>query len=208
MRTYSSPTRDADAAATRRRIIDAAELLFVRDGFAATSIRAIAAEAQVSVQSVNLAGPKASLLIAAFELSFAGDEGRHALTSRPALVEIMGNPDTEAALAAYVTFLSEANQRSAPIIRALRAAADADAAARAAYRDLEERRHRDMVNGARWLVSRGLVALTLTAEAADVLGYVTGPETYLAFAEDRGWRPDRYEDWLARALRSLIIDVY
>jgi len=207
VRTYSSPTRVADAAATRRRIIDAAALLFVRDGFAATSIKAIAAEAQVSVQSVNLAGPKASLLIAAFELSFAGDEGRHALTSRPELAEIMGNPDTDAALAEYVVFLSAANQRSAAIVRALRAAADADGAARAAYKDLEDRRHRDMVNGAHWMASRGLVALTSSAEVADVLGYVTGPETYLAFA-DRGWRSLKYEEWLLRVLRSLIIDVY
>lgn len=208
MRTYSSPSRVAEAAVTRRRIIDAAARLFIRDGFAATSMKAIALEAGVSVQSVNLAGPKASLLIAAFELSFAGDEGRHALTSRPELVEIMQNPSTDGALTAYVGFLSAANQRSAPLIRALRAAADADAAARAAFADLEQRRHRDMVNGAHWMASRGLVALASSAEVADVLGYVTGPETYLAFAEDRGWRPIKYEEWLLRALHSLIIDVY
>jgi len=171
-------------------------------------MKSIAGEAGVSVQSVNLAGPKSALLIAAFELAFAGDEGRHALTDRPVLLEIMGNPDTEAALTAYVAFLTAANQRSAAIVRAMRAAADADATARAAYRDLEERRHRDMTNGAHWLASRQLVSPAAVAEVADVLGYVTGPETYLAFAEDRGWRPIRYEEWLLRTLNSLIIEVY
>ena len=40
------------ALATRHRVLDAAETLFVRDGYAATTIAAIAEEADVAVQTV------------------------------------------------------------------------------------------------------------------------------------------------------------
>ncbi len=82
-RSYHTPRRQADAAATRANIIDAAARLFIRDGYVATSLKAIAAEADVSVPTVHANGPKHALLIAAFERTFAGDEGRHSLaTSR------------------------------------------------------------------------------------------------------------------------------
>jgi AcrR family transcriptional regulator len=207
-RDYSSPSRAATAARTRRLIVESAAELFVRDGYVATTMQAIASRAGVSVQSVNLAGPKSALLIAAFETAFAGDEGRHSLTERPALQEIMGQADTEAVLDAYARFLSDANRRSAAIIRVMRTAADADVVVRAAFTDLERRRARDMRLGAEWMVNRDLIQRPSIAEAADVLGYLTGPDTYLVFVEDRGWTPERYETWLHRAIRTLILGVY
>ena len=207
-REYSSPARAANAARTRLLIVQAATELFVRDGYVATTMQAIAARAEVSVQSVHLAGPKAAILIAAFELAFAGDEGRHSLTERPALQEIMGHPDTDAVLAGYVRFLTEANKHAAAIVRVMRAASDADPLVRAAFDDLEERRARDMRLGAEWMVSRGLIHESAVAMAADVLGYLTGPDTYLAFVDDRGWTPEWYETWLDRAIRALILDFY
>jgi len=207
-REYSSPARAANAVRTRRLIVDAATALFVRDGYTATTMAAIARHAGVSVQTVHLAGPKASILIAAFEIAFAGDEGSHALTERPALQEIMGHPDTDAVLSGYVRFLSDANRRAAAILRVMRAAADADPLARAAFEDLEARRSRDMRLGAEWMVARKLIDESAVTLAADVLGYVTGPDTYLALVDDRNWAPEWYETWLDRAIRVLILDVY
>lgn len=202
-RSYSSPLREADAAATRTRIVEAAARLFIRDGYAATPMRAIAIEAGVSIQSVHLAGPKHGLLLAAFERSFAGDEGRHSLTERPALIEIMAQPDAERALVGYVEFLGAANERSAAIVRALKAAADADPAAREAYRDLEQRRRRDIRLGAEHLAQRGLIAAAGVEDAAAVLGLLTSSEAYLHFI-DAGWDRARYQAWLAGSLRQLL----
>jgi len=184
--------------------VDAAATLFARDGYAATSLKAIAAEAGVSVQSVHLAGPKSSLMLAAFERTFAGDEGRHSLAERPALVEIMAEPDIDVALGAYVDFLAEANERAAPVWSAFRAAADADPAVRALYVDIEQRRMRDMHVGAGWAVSRGLVAEAGASRAADVLGLITGPDTYLHFVGSCGWSLEAYRDWVARSIRVLL----
>ncbi len=54
-RSYHSPLRKQEAANTRARVLDAAAELFGRDGYALTSMQAIAELAGVSVQTVNLA---------------------------------------------------------------------------------------------------------------------------------------------------------
>ena len=62
-RKYDATARRASAAATRERICAAAEQRFVRDGYARTSIRAVAKAAGVAEATVYLAFPnKAALL--------------------------------------------------------------------------------------------------------------------------------------------------
>ncbi len=202
-RSYQSPKRQAEAAATRANIVDTAGRLFVRDGYVATSIKAIAAEAGVSIPTVHLNGPKHALLIAAFERTFAGDEGRHSLTERPELIEIMSEPDTDAAISRYVDFLIEANRRSAAIVRAMLAAADSDAEVRSAYLDLEMRRHRDMTIAAGWFLQRERIRVDQVALAADVLGLLTGPDPWTYFTVTRGWDAAAYRSWLTAQLIHL-----
>ena len=66
LRNSASPTlREARSALTRRHIVDAAQTLFLEDGYAGTSIGAIARRAGVSVQTIyNAVGNKAALLSA------------------------------------------------------------------------------------------------------------------------------------------------
>lgn len=202
-RSYHSPQRQADAAATRTSIVEAAARLFIRDGYVATSFKAIAAEAGVSVPTVHLNGPKHALLIAAVERTVAGDEGRHSLTERPELVAIMGEPDTDRAIARYVDFLISANQRSAAIVRAMHAAADSDGQVRAAYLDLETRRHRDMTIAAGWFGRRGRIRGDHLDAAADMLGLLTGPDPWTHLVVTRGWDTAAYRAWLTAQLIRL-----
>lgn len=204
-RTYTSPMRDADAANTRARIVDAAGRLFIRDGYAATPLKAIAVEAGVSVQSVHLAGPKSSLLLAAFERTFAGDEGRHPLSERPELQAIIAEPDNERSLAMYIDFLAAANERSAAIWKALEAAADADPQARAAASDLESRRLAEMQTAAQLFLSRGLIEPDSLQQAADQFGFLTAPHTFLYYVEGRGWTVAQYKEWLRSTLITLVL---
>lgn len=59
--------RDRRRVQTRTRIIDTAQRLFMAEGFQATTVRKIAAEAGVSVGSVMAVGDKDSLLLIAFD---------------------------------------------------------------------------------------------------------------------------------------------
>lgn len=51
-RAYNSPRRQQQAAATRRGILEAAQRLFERQGYPATTMEAIAAEAGVALKTV------------------------------------------------------------------------------------------------------------------------------------------------------------
>lgn len=203
-RSYISPLRAAEAARTRARIVEAAGVLFARDGYAATTMKAIAAEAGVSVQSVHLAGPKAALLIAAFETAFAGDEGAHSLSERPAMAQIMAQADTDAALGAWLDYVAAANGRTAPLSRAMRTAGEIDETAHDAVVDLDARRRRDMRIAADWAASRGLVAPERVEAAADEISFIVGPEAFEFFVDRAGWSVESYRAWLESSLRSLL----
>lgn len=205
-RSYRSPRRDEDARRTRLAIIDAAARLFARDGYAATPIRAIAQEAGVSVQSVSLAGPKASLLVSAFERSFAGDDDQLPLMERPELARILEQSDHAVMLQQYVAFIAEGNERASGIWRALMAAADADDAVREVAAGVDRRRRSDIAGGADLLVGLGLVSPERRDQAADVLGFLTVPSTYLYFVEQSGWSRQQYEQWLLPAIMRLVFD--
>ncbi|MCA2207536.1 TetR/AcrR family transcriptional regulator [Nocardia rosealba] len=60
-------SRSAQQAATRQKVLAAAERLFRAQGFKATTIRQIAAEANVSTGTVMAAGEKDALLVSIFE---------------------------------------------------------------------------------------------------------------------------------------------
>jgi AcrR family transcriptional regulator len=202
-RTYSSPKREADAARTRAAIVDAAATLFARDGYPATTMKAIAAEAGVSVQSVHLTGSKAALLIAAFERTFAGDEGRHSLSERPAMVEILARSDLDDVVDGWLDFVAEANRRTARISRAMSVAADIDPLAAEVVADLDARRRRDLGLAAGWAVGRGLLAPARADQAADELNYLVGPETYDFLVLRSGWSDERYRAWMQETLGDL-----
>lgn len=77
--------RARKARATRQCIIGAAEVLFVRDGYTATTIEVIAGEADVAVQTVYAVfGNKRAILIELMNSAVGGDDDDHTpLTERP-----------------------------------------------------------------------------------------------------------------------------
>src|SRR4051794_15938868 len=84
-RTYVSPKREAAAARRRQAIRDAAEHLFLRDGYGRTSMKAIAAHAGVSEKTMYLAFVnKAALLRRVIEVAVrGGDEAAGPMANRP-----------------------------------------------------------------------------------------------------------------------------
>ncbi len=199
---YSSPLRDAEAAATRERIVDAARELFVRDGYGATPMRAIAEEAGVSTQTVNLHGPKHALLLAAYERALAQSEGWRTLNDAEPMRSIVAETDFGRLLDRYSAYMAGANSRIAAIVRTLRAAADADPAVREVYRAIEERRLRSIREGVELLAQRGVVSGERIEDVTTLLGLLVSNDTYLHF-RDSGWSLERYQAWLRNELSQL-----
>ena len=80
----SQTTRRArKALATRRRILEAAETLFTRDGYATTTIAAIADQADVAVQTIYAAfGTKRAVLSELLAVRVVGDDDATPLKDR------------------------------------------------------------------------------------------------------------------------------
>ncbi|MDR5700263.1 TetR/AcrR family transcriptional regulator [Agromyces aerolatus] len=203
-RSYSSPRRQADAERTRSAILDAAAKLFSHEGYPATTMKDIATEAEVSVQSVHLAGPKAALLISAFEREFAGDEGTHSLSERPAMAEIMSRADPIDAMNGWLDYVAQANTRTAGLVRAMTVAAETDALAAEAVADLDRRRRSDIGLAAQWLEQRGMLRSGEVEQATDELNHLVGPETYAFFVTRSGWSEETYRRWLEVTMLGLL----
>src|SRR5437588_10026425 len=95
-RRYVSPRRRDQAAATRREILDAAQRLFERQGYAATTMAAIAAEAGVALKTVYVAfETKSGLLRTLWHLLLRGGEGDAPVAERAWFREVLEEPDPE-----------------------------------------------------------------------------------------------------------------
>src|SRR6266545_7667976 len=95
-RSYHSPRRREQAAATRREILEAAQRLFEREGYAATTMAAIAAEANVALKTVYVAfESKSGVLRALWNLRLRGGEGDAPVSERPWYREVLEEQDPE-----------------------------------------------------------------------------------------------------------------
>ena len=93
-RRYVSEVRDEQARRTRRAIVTAARELFLAQGYAATTIDAIAEEAHVSRRTVfNAVGGKVALLKLALDWAIVGDDEPVPLADRPAIKAIQAERD-------------------------------------------------------------------------------------------------------------------
>ena len=74
-RTYRSPVRAEQAAATRRAVLVAARKLFTTTGYAATTVADVARLAGVSVDTVYTSvGRKPELLLAVHDMALGGGD--------------------------------------------------------------------------------------------------------------------------------------
>ena len=93
-RRYDSTRRREQAAATRLEILEAAQRLFERDGYGATTMAAIAAEAGVALKTVYLAfETKSGLLRALWHLRLRGDEDEAPVGRRQWFRDVIDEPD-------------------------------------------------------------------------------------------------------------------
>ncbi|MGW4244031.1 TetR/AcrR family transcriptional regulator [Nocardia sp. NPDC004722] len=136
----TSPLWDARKAETERKILDAATRLFITDGYAATSLAAVADAAEVGSRTVYLRfGSKAELLKRAIDVAIVGDTQDIDLAHRDWHLRAATAPTLHERIAVYASGASALMQRAAPLIAAAAAAeasepliAEAGAAGRAA----------------------------------------------------------------------------
>ena len=93
-RQYDSSRRQAQARLTRAAVLEAARQAFLEKGYAATTVAAIAAVVEVSVETVYKAfGNKAGLLKAMFDIAIVDDDEPIPLQQRDMVARIQAEPD-------------------------------------------------------------------------------------------------------------------
>jgi AcrR family transcriptional regulator len=199
-RQYNSPRRQHQAAATRHAILEAAERLFARDGYPATTMEAIAAEAGVSLKTAYVPfATKSGLLRALWDLRLKGDAGDAPVVQHEWFRQVMEEPDPERKLHLNARNSRAAKTRIGPMFKVIRSAADVDAECRELWRLIQSDFHdnqRAIVDALRRL---GALRPGLTvARATDILWALNHPDNWLLLVDQRGWSPAAYEAWLAQ----------
>ncbi|XVS63486.1 TetR/AcrR family transcriptional regulator [Actinosynnema sp. CA-299493] len=195
-RRYDSLRRVAQAQETRAGIAHAARRLFVARGWAATTVRAVAEEAEVSVPTVYAAyGDKAGLVRAVAD---AVDISADPATTLAELADAAADPARQlAAMAAYDRRLFE---RSGDVIALVREAGRTEPALAAAY---EEGRRGGDATRARVFSSwpDGVLRPGLDVRSAvDVYAALCNIDVYTTLTVERAWSPDRVQQWWGEVL--------
>ncbi len=193
-RAYRSPRRQAQAAATRAAVLEAARALFTERGYAATTVSAVAERAGVAVDTVYAAvGRKPQLLIELVDEALAGrgrtGAGRRADDCRAARLRPRhprGRHRETRSWPRTPLRWRGCSLTSCPLVAALRQAGASDEAARQAWQALGERRARNMLLLAADLRATGELRDDLDdGQVADVLWTTNAPE-YLELLAARG----------------------
>ena len=125
-RPYNSPKREQQALATRRRIRDAAQELFLERGYWATSINAIASAAGVALRTIFLAFPgKAALLSEIIQVAVRGDDRDLPVSAREQWRAMLSLP-AQQLLAEFAAGTTKIQSRTARLLELGELAADHD----------------------------------------------------------------------------------
>jgi len=186
----------------RAAVVQAARALFLQRGYAATTIEAISDTADVPPATVyRLFSSKLGILKAVLDVSIAGDDQATPLQDRANARALFADADPVTQLAGFAGLCRQINGRTSPLYQILLSAADSDPEAAALLAEYTRQRQKGQGQIARSLARVGALRPELKQrDAADIIHALMSPEVYRLLVGDRGWLPQRYEQWLKGVL--------
>jgi AcrR family transcriptional regulator len=192
-RSYRSPRREEQAAATRRAVLRAARDLFVARGYPDTTVAEVARRAKVSVDTLYASvGRKPELLLAVHDMALSSAQEPVAAEQRDYVLAIQAATGARAKLTTYAEALGRLFPNTVPLAESLRVAAQGDAECRKVWLGLNERRARNMLNFARELRATGELREDLTDEDVGHLIWTTNSSEFYQLTTARGRTPEQY----------------
>jgi AcrR family transcriptional regulator len=196
-----SNRRKKQAAATREDILAAARRLFATKGYAATSMSAIAAEAETAVQTIyDSVGPKHAIILAMvgmLEEEAGVGEVQRRLTQAQEPRELVD---------LFVGFTRWFTEHGADIVRAMASAAPSEPDVAAALQKANENHHGGAGYVARRLAEMDALKPGISPErATDVIGALTWGPMWRQLTGERGWSLDECETWMVESIQALLL---
>lgn len=206
-RPYRSDQRTAAAALTRTAIVAAAKELFQTRGWAGATIPLIAAQAGVSISSVEATyKTKAGLLRGVVDFSIRGDVGTATMYQRRAFAEIQEAPDAPTMLSRHAAYVRVINQRSAAIGWVVEQAAPTDRRVAELWQEMNRNRGFGANAAADVLMSKPGHRPDLTQpEASNVFWLAIEWSTYRSLTTHRELSDEAFERWIQDYYRRMLL---
>ncbi|WP_306231638.1 TetR family transcriptional regulator [Agrococcus beijingensis] len=203
-RRYDAARRREGAAERRRRIVEAARQRFTAQGFALTTVAAVAAEAGVSPETIYKSfGGKAGLVRAIWQSALAGVGPEHAERRADAVAASAG---TGAEIVeGWLRLALEVAPRATPVLALIRSAAEVDPEARGLLEEIEGGRAERMLHNARALADGGHLRPDLSLEAARDLLLAFSGDLYERLVLRAGWDAEDYVATMTRMMAAALL---
>jgi AcrR family transcriptional regulator len=214
-------SRHEKALETRRRVLRAAYDLFCADGYAATTMQAIADRADVAVQTLYFTfHTKGAILTEAVGACIIGfdawtpvadpirgpDSGATLLALHEWFPAFEREPDGARALAVFVDAAVTILGRVAPLVAVMAAAEASDPDVKAMGEIGERRRAESYATIIAALAKKGGLRRGLTRpRATDILLTLASAETYQQLSAGRGWSTPACRAWLLDVLTHQLL---
>ena len=201
-RRYDSPRRREQAAATRREILSAAQRLFEQQGYAATTMAAIAAEAGVALKTVYVAfETKSGVLRALWHLLLRGDEADVPMGERQWYRDVLAEPDPRRQVRLVAQNSRAVKTRAAALMKVIRDAAPTEPDIEALWSRIQSDFHEIQRPIVAALDERDALRPGLdVVRATDLLWTLNHPDLWHLLVGERGWSAEEYEQWFADAV--------
>jgi AcrR family transcriptional regulator len=204
-RRYDASRRREQARLNHEAIVAAARQRFLDDGFTATTIVSIAADAGASTDTIYKSfGGKAGLLRVMCEDALKG-EGPMPAEQRSDSMQA-AETDPRRMLRGLGTLTTEVAPRIAPLLLLLSTAAETDTAMAQLRADFDAARLARMTHVAQTLATKTQLRVDLSVdEAAEIMWAFSSPELYSLLVLTRGWRPERYGEFVGESLVGALL---
>lgn len=201
-RHYSSESRQAQAAETKFRILDAAKELFRTEGFDRVTINRLAQVAKVSMPTIYaLFKSKRGVLQSLIDEALPQEQFSSLVD------DLMKEESVVIRLKLTAKLARQIYDAEGELMDILRGASVVAPEFKELEQEREARRFERQRESVELMMQQKSLAKDLTlSKARDILWALTGRDLYRMFVIDRGWSSDEYEAWLAEMLVKSLLD--
>ena len=207
-RPYDATRRREKARENREGILDAARKLFLADGYARTSIAAVAAEAGVSQDLVyRHFGNKKGLVVELLNFAVTGELDSPKVLDQEGVRATLAEPDQRRQVAMFAADVAARVERAQAIDDVIRSAGAVDREIAEMYDKMHRTRLRNIQGLVEAVAAHGPLRDDLDVETATATVWMlVGPATRRQLVDTVGWSQDRYAAWLRDTVERYLLD--